>query len=81
MDRSSDVRVCLVGDRSGVCVCVCRLGDVISLCGRTYQTETAMWGDMFYSATITLDPPVTLVLHGLLPLHSVYNIHVLLHNI
>ena len=31
-----------------------------------------MWGDMFYSATITLDPPVTLVLHGLLPLHSLY---------
>ena len=29
MDRSSDVRVCLVGDRSGVCVCVCvcRLGE------------------------------------------------------
>ena len=26
---------------------------VISLCGRTYQTETAMWGDMFYSATTT----------------------------
>ena len=36
---------------------------VISLCGRTYQTKTAMWGDMFYSATITLVPPVTLVLH------------------
>ncbi len=53
---------------------------VISLCGRTYQTKTAMWGDMFYSATITLVPPVTLVLHGLLPLHSLYNIHVLLHN-
>ena len=54
---------------------------VISLCGRTYQTETAMWGDMFYSATITLVPQVTLVLHGLLPLHPLYNIHVLLHNI
>ena len=27
------------------------------------------------------DHPVTLVLHGLLPLHSLYNIHVLLHNI
>ena len=54
---------------------------VISLCGRTYQTKAAMWGDMFYSATITLVPPVTLVLHGLLPLHSLYNIHVLLHNI
>ena len=41
-----------------------------------------MWGDMFfYSATITLVPPVTLVLHGLLPLHPVYNMHVLLHNI
>ena len=39
-----------------------------------------MWRDMFYSATITLVPPVTLVLHGLLPLHPVYNIHVLLHN-
>ena len=52
---------------------------VISLCGRTYQTETAMWGDMFYSATIPLVPPVTLVLHGLLPLH-LYNMHVLLHN-
>ena len=25
-------------------------------------------------------PPVTLVLHGLLPLHPLYNIHVLLHN-
>ena len=36
---------------------------------------------MFYSATITLVPPVTLVLHGLIPLHSLYNIHVLLHNI
>ena len=54
---------------------------VISLCGRTYQTKAAMWGDMFYSATITLVPPVTLVLHGLIPLHSLYNIHVLLHNI
>ncbi len=54
---------------------------VISLCGRTYQTETDMWGDMFYSATITLVPPVTLVLHGLLPLHPLYNIPVLLHNI
>ena len=55
---------------------------VISLRGRTYQTETAMWGDMFYySATITLVPQVTLVLHGLLPLHPLYNIHVLLHNI
>ena len=54
---------------------------VISLCGRTYQTKTAMWGDMFYSATITLVPPVTLVLHGLLPLHPLYNIPVLLHNI
>ena len=53
---------------------------VISLCGRTYQTKTAMWGDMFYSAMITLVPPVTLVVHGLLPLHSLYNIHVLLHN-
>ena len=53
---------------------------VISLCGRTYQTETAMWGDMFYSATITLVPQVTLVLHGLLPLHPLYNIHGLLHN-
>ncbi len=57
------------------------LDPVISLCGRTYQTETAMWGDMFYSATITLVPQVTLVLHGLLPLHPLYNIHVLLHNI
>ena len=57
------------------------LAPVISLCGRTYQTETAMWGDMFYSAMITLVPPVTLVLHGLLPLHPLYNIHVLLHNI
>ena len=37
---------------------------VISLCERTYQTETAMSGDTFYSATITLVPPVTLVLHG-----------------
>ena len=55
--------------------------DVISLCRRTYQTKTAMWGDRFYSATITLVPPVTLVLHGLLPLHSLHNIHVLLHNI
>ena len=36
---------------------------------------------MFYSATITLVPPVTLVLHGLLPLHPLYNIPVLLHNI
>ena len=35
----------------------------------------------FYSATITLDPPVTLVLHGLLPLHSLYTVYVLLHNI
>ena len=35
---------------------------------------------MFYSATITLVPLVTLVLHGLLPLHPLYNIHVLLHN-
>ena len=52
---------------------------VISLCGWTYQTETAMWGG-FYSATITLVPPVTLVLYGLLPLHPLYNIHVLLHN-
>ena len=54
---------------------------VISLYGRIYQTETAMWGDMFYSATITLAPPVTLVLHGLLHLHPLSNIHVLLHNI
>ena len=28
-----------------------------------------MWGDTFYSATITLILSVTLVLHGLLPLH------------
>ena len=54
---------------------------VISFCGRTYQTEAAMWGDTFYSATITLVPPVTLVLHGLLPLHPLHSIHVLLHNI
>ena len=27
---------------------------VICLCGQTYQTGTAMWGDTFYSATITL---------------------------
>ena len=40
-----------------------------------------MWGDMFYSATITLVPPVTLVLHGLLPLHHLYNTYVLFHNI
>ena len=40
-----------------------------------------MWGRRFYSATITLVPLVTLVLHGLLPLHPLYNIHVLLHNI
>ena len=37
-------------------------------------------GETFYSATITLVPPVTLVLHGLLPLHPLYNIPVLLHN-
>ena len=59
---------------SGIC-CVC-VTVVISLCGRTYQTETAMWGDMFYSATITLVPPVTLVLHGLLPLHPLHSIHI-----
>ena len=53
----------------------------ISLCGRTYQTKTDMWGETFYSATITHVPPVTLVLHGLLPLHPLCNIHVLLHNI
>ena len=35
---------------------------VVVVVGRTCQTETAMWGDMFYSATITLVPPVTLVL-------------------
>ena len=54
---------------------------VISLCGRTSQTETAMWENTFYSATITLVPQVTLVLHGLHPLHPLYNIHLLLHNI
>ena len=53
---------------------------VVSLCGRTYQTETAMSGDTFYSATITLVLPVTLVLHGLLPLHPL-GIPVLLHSI
>ena len=31
-----------------------RFAPVISLCGQTYQTETAMWGDMFYSATIII---------------------------
>ena len=31
-----------------------------------------MWGDTFYSAMITPVPPVTLVLHGLLPLHPLY---------
>ena len=35
----------------------------------------------FYSATITLFPPVTLILHGLLPLHPLPSIHVLLHNV
>ena len=50
---------------------------VISLCVRTYETERAMWGDMFYSATITLVPPVTVVSHGLLPLHPIHNIHLL----
>ena len=54
---------------------------VVVVVGRTCQTETAMWGDMFYSATITLVPPVTLVLHGLLPLYPLHRIHVLLHNI
>ena len=62
------------------CMCV---GACIETCdivvGRTYQTETAMWGDTFYSATITLFPPVTLILHGLLPLHPLHSIHVLLH--
>ena len=48
--------------------------NVVSSCGRTYQNETAMRGDRFYSATITPVPPVTLVLHGLLPLHPLYNI-------
>ena len=38
------------------------------------------YGETFYSAMITLVPPVTLVLHGLLPLHPLYNIPVLLHN-
>ena len=64
------------------CMCV---GACIETCdivvGRTYQTETAMWGDTFYSATITLFPPVTLILHGLLPLHPLPSIHVLLHNV
>ena len=60
---------------------ITRFVPVISLCGRTYQTETAMWGDMFYSATIILILPVTLVLHGLLPLHPLYSILVLLHSI
>ena len=64
------------------CVCVCVfVVVVVVVVGRTYQTETAMWGDMFYSATITLVPPVTLVLHGLLPLHPLHSIQVLLHNV
>ena len=70
------------------CVCVCAsvcvcnvVVVVVVVVGRTYQTETAMWGDMFYLATITLAPPVTLVLHGLLPLHPLHSIHVLLHNV
>ena len=47
---------------------------VISLCGRTYQTETAIGETCFYSATITPVPPATLVLHGLLPLHPLHSI-------
>ena len=47
---------------------------VISLCGRTYQTETAIGETCFYSATITPVPPATFVLHGLLPLHLLHSI-------
>ena len=49
--------------------------------GEHIKPKQPCGADTFYSATITLVPPVTLVLHGLLPLHSLYNIHVLLHNI
>ena len=37
-------------------------------------------GETFYSATITLVPPVALVLDGWLPLYPLSNIHVLLHS-
>ena len=68
--------VCVWGGGGGGGVVV-----VISLCGRTYETETAMWGDVFLFSNDHFVPPVTLVLHGLLPLHPLCNIPVLLHNI
>ena len=51
----------------------CFLVFVISLCGRTYETETAIVGRHLLFSHDHSCSPVT-VLHGLLPLHSLESI-------
>ena len=67
----------------GVCVCWGREGGgggggvlLYLYVGEHIKPEQPYGETCFYSATITLVPPVTLVLHGSLPLHPLYNIHI-----